>query len=225
MGKSTEQAKQSSPAKATPTERRSPGKAKKPVPMRQKKSPLTLYVVNFGPPFTFEIYFYEKNGNEDGFHFGVTKYMRGNETDTHSLFDAANFTQGLSRRVPGSADIVAKSVETNYDRRIFLRYPRESESTPATRATGLAALKSFLLDPRFSKYPPTAIETVDLTDYENACHTAMDNYIMNGDIKELVMEDCNATDLNDSFKKAFPEVASCIWQSIHVGEFRKSLGF
>jgi hypothetical protein len=220
MGRTT----QSSAAKTTP-ERRSPGKAKKPVPTRQKKSPLTLYVVNFGPPFTFEIYLYEKNEKEDGFHFGITKYMRGNETDTHSLFDAANFTQTLSRRVPGSADIVSKSVETNYDRRIFLRYPKESESTPETRATGLAAMKSFLQDPRFSRYPPTEIDTVDLTDYQHDHHTAMDNYIMNNDIQELVMEDCNAADLNDGFKEAFPEVASCIWQSKHVGEYGHSLGF
>ena len=193
--------------------------------MRQKKTPLTLYVVNFGPPFTFEIYFYEKNINEDGFTYGVSKYMRGNEADVHERFDAANFTQALSRRVAGSADIVAKSAETKYDRRIFLRYPKESESTAKTRATGLAAMKSFLQDPRFSRYPPTEIETVDLTDYQHAHHTAMDNYIMNDDIQELVMEDCNAEDLNDEFKETFPEVASCIWQSINVGEFGRSLGF
>jgi hypothetical protein len=225
MAKSTEAVKNSSPAKATPPERRSPGKGKKAVPMRQKKTPLTLYVVNFGPPFTFEIYFYEKNIYEDGFTNGVLKYMRGNEAESHEGFDDANFTKALSRRVAGSADIVAKSAETNYDRRIFLRYPKESESTPKTRVTGLAAMKSFLQDPRFSRYPPTEIETVDLTDYQHAQHTAMDNYIMNNDIQELVLEDCNAEDLNDDFKKAFPEVASCIWKSNNAGEFGRSLGF
>jgi hypothetical protein len=225
MKESTKVVKKSSPVKPSPPERRSPGKGKKPVPMRQKKSPLTLYVVNFGPPFIFELYFYEKNGNEDGFTNGISKYMRGNETEEHELFDAGNFTQGLARRVSGSSDVVAKSTETGYDRRIFLRYPRELESTPATRAEGLAAMKSFLQDARFSRYPPAEIETVDLTDYENANHMAMDDYIMNSVIQEVVLQDCDPADLNDGFKDAWPDVASCIWQSKNVGEFGRSLGF
>ena len=60
--------KESPPARASPQAERSPEKAKKPVPMRKKKTPLTIYVINFGPPFSFEIYFYEKNGSEDGLY-------------------------------------------------------------------------------------------------------------------------------------------------------------
>jgi hypothetical protein len=225
MAKTKETVKESPAAKGSPQAKRSPGKANKPVPMRKKKMPLTLYTINFGPPFAFEIYFYEKNGSEDGFTNGVTKYMRGNETDVHELFDNANFTEALSRRVPGSNDIVAKSSETNYDRRIFMRYPPDAESTPATRSTGLLALKSFLQDARFSRYPPAQIETLDLTDYENVRPTPMDDYMMNGDIKDVLLHACDAADLNESFKDTWPETAKCIWQSSNVGEFGRALGF
>jgi hypothetical protein len=217
--------KQTPPAKASPQAKRSPGKAKKPVPMRMKKMPLTIYAINFGPPFAFELYIYEKNGSEDGFTNGITKYMRGNEVEVHELFDTANFTQFWQRRVHGSPDIVAKSAENNYDRRLFLRYPAEGESTPETRATGLLAMKSFLQDPRFSRYPPVQIETVDITDFETMRPPAMDDYMMNCDIKEVVLHACEAADLNEDFKETFPDCAKCIWQSNHVGEFGRSLGF
>jgi hypothetical protein len=193
--------------------------------MRKKKTPLTIYVINFGPPFSFEIYFYEKNGSEDGFTNGVTKYMRGNEIEVHESFDAANFTQALMRRESGTNDVVAKSAENNYDRKLFLRYPASAESTPSTRATGLAALKSFLQDARFSRYPPAQIDTLDITDYDAVFPPPMDNYMMNSDIKDVVIHACEPGDLDEDFKDNFPECAKCIWRSRHFGEFGKSLGF
>jgi hypothetical protein len=217
--------KESPPAKASPQAKRSPGKAKKPVPMRKKKMPPTLYAINFGPPFPFELYFYEKNHSEDGFTNGITKYIRGNEIEVHESFDAANFTQALLRRVSGSDDEIAKSTENNFDRKLFLRYPPSGESTPSTRATGLAALKSFLQDARFSRFPAAQIETVDITDFESDFPLPMDDYMMNSDIKDAVIHACAAGDLNDDFKATFPQCAKCIWQSHHVGEFGESLGF
>ena len=217
--------KESSPAKASPQAKRSPEKAKKPVPMRKKKTSLTIYVINFGPPFPFEIYFYEKNGSEDGYTNGITKYIRGNETEVHESFDAANFTQALLRRESGSDDIVAKSAENNYDRKLFLRYPASAESTPSTRATGLAATKSFLQDPRFSLYPPTLIDTLDITNFESVFPPPMDDYMMNSDIKDVVIHACEEDDLNEDFKDNYPECAKCIWRSRHFGEFGQSLGF
>jgi hypothetical protein len=218
-------AKESSPAKASAKPKRSPEKAKKPVPMRKKKASLTIYVINFGPPFPFEIYYFEKNSSEDGYTNGLTKYIRGNETEVHESFDAANFTQTLLRRKSGSDDVVAKSVQNNYDRKLFLRYPPSADSTPSTRATGLAAMKSFLQDSRFSLYPPTLIDTLDLTDFESVFPPPMDDYMMNSDIKEAVIHACEEDDLDEDFKENYPDCAKCIWHSVHCGEFGRSLGF
>lgn len=206
-------------------QRNSPGKAKKAVPMRKKKQVLTIKCINFGPPFTFELYYYEKNSTEDGFTNGIVKYIRGNEQDVHEEFDNANFTQALQRRVALSADIVAKNPENNYDRKVFLRYPPDGESTPATRATGLLAMRSFLQDSRFSRYPPATIEMLDVTNFDSEKPAAMDEYIMNCDIQSLVVHDVQDTDLKSNFKAEFPECANCIWKSENVGDFGQSLGF
>ena len=217
--------KDTPPAKASPQAKRSPEKAKKPVPMRKKKPTLTISVINFKPPFPFELYFYEKSASEDGFTHGVTKYMRGNEDEVHESFDAANFTQTLLRRKSGSNDVVAKSAENNYDRKIFLRYPPSDESTTSTRANGLEAFKSFLLDARFQRYPPTQVHTLDITNFESVYPTPMDDYMMNSDIKDAVIHACEESDLNEDFKENFPDCAKNIWQSRHFGEFGESLGF
>ena len=125
--------------------------------------------------------------------------MRGNEIEVHESFDAANFTQTSLRRESGSNDAVAKSAENNYDRKLFLCYPASDESTPSTRAKGLEALKNFLQDARFSRYPPTLIETLDITNFESVSPTPMDDYMMNSDIKDVVIHACEAGDLNEDF--------------------------
>ena len=204
---------------------RSPGKANKMVPTRVKKQPLTIYALGFGDPFTFELYYFEKNGTEDGFTHGITKYMRGSKEDVHELFDTANFTQVLSRRIPQSNDIVMKNAGNNYDRTLFLRYPPDGDSTAATRATGLMAMKAFLMDARFSRYPPTTIATVDVSDYDSKLPTSMDSFMMNADIQAVLLQDLDSSLLNESFKSDFPDHAKIIWSGANVGDFGRSLGF
>ena len=134
-------------------------------------------------------------------------------------------TQALERHVALSTDIVAKNPENNYDRKVFLRYPPDGESTPATRATGLLAMRSFLQDSRFSRYPPATIEMLDVTNFDSEKPAAMDEYIMNCDIQSLVVHDVQDTDLKSNFKAEFPECANCMWKSENVGDFGQSLGF
>ena len=217
----------STPTKKTPASaKRSPGKSYKPIPKKvpMKKAP-TLSAINFGPPFAFEIYFYEKSDTDDAFTYGIVKQIRGEELETHPLFDNANFVQVLPRRVSGSEDVPLQNGTNNYDRRLFLRYPPEGESTKTTREKGLHAMKAFLQDKKFSKFPPTEIDIQDLTNYEEDFPRTMDDYMMNSDIKAAVEQACDPDDLDEDFKKNFPDCAKCIWKSKNVGEFGKSLGF
>ena len=228
IAKSTPTKKVDSPARKaiTTVKRTSPGKSNKPIPVKKEKNRApTLSVVSFGPPFTFEIYFFEKTETDDGFTHGITKQIRG-EGQSHTLFDSANFISHLTRRIPGSDDVVMRNKENDYERRLFLRYPPERESTKETRESGLNAVRSFLMDPRFSRYPPTVIDLRDLTNYDQTDFpTPMDDYMMNNDIKEAIIQCCDETDLDDEFKVNFPETSMCLWQSQHVGEFGSSLGF
>lgn len=217
----------STPTKKTPVPaKRSPGKSYKPIPMKlkMKKAP-TLSAINFGPPFAFEIYFYEKSDTDDAFTHGIIKQIRGEEIEVHPLFDNANFVQVLPRRVPGSEDVPLQNGTNNYDRRLFLRYPPEGDSTKTTREKGLHAMKAFLQDKRFSKFPPTEIDIQDLTNYEEPFPRTMDDYMMNSDIKAAIEQACDPDDLDEDFKTNFPDCAKCIWKSNHVGEFGRSLGF
>ncbi len=202
----------STPTKKTPASaKRSPGKSYKPIPKKvpMKKAP-TLSAINFGPPFAFEIYFYEKSDTDDAFTYGIVKQIRGEELETHPLFDNANFVQVLPRRVPGSEDVPLQNGTNNYDRRLFLRYPPEGESTKTTREKGLHAMKAFLQDKKFSKFPPTEIDIQDLTNYEEDFPRTMDDYMMNSDIKAAVEQACDPDDLDEDFKKNFPDCAKCI---------------
>ena len=139
-----------SPTKTTPTKKidaatkrvvtpskRSPMKSNKPIPVKKEKNRAPcLSVVNFGPPFSFEIYFFEKNELNDGFTNGISKQISGNG-QSHRLFDEANFVSQLTRRVPGSNDVVMKNAENDYERRLFLRFPPQLVSTKETRNAGL----------------------------------------------------------------------------------------
>ncbi len=215
------------PTKKAPSPtKRSPGKSYKPIPkkLQMKKAP-TISVVHFGPPFAFELYFYEKSDTDDAFTYGIIKQIRGEQIESHHLFDNANFVQVLPRRVPGSADVPMQNGENNYDRRLFLRYPPEEESTKTTREKGLHAIKTFLQDKRFSKFPPSEIDIQDLTNHEDKFPRAMDDYMMNTDIKAAIEQACDPDDLDENFKTNFPDCAKCIWRSDNVGEFGKSLGF
>ena len=204
--------------------KRSPAKANKPLPvMMAKKNALRLSVISFGDPFAFELYFYERSETDDGYTYGITKQIRGEGPATHDLFDAANFVQQLTRRIPGSDDIAMKNSDGKYDRRLFLRYPSERVTTAETRAAGLNAMKALLMHKSFSTYPASDVEVRDLTD--TAVATPMDNYMMNKDIQAAVLQALDETELDANFRENYPDIAERMWQSSNVGAFGRSLGF
>ena len=93
----------------------SPGKANKPVLMRKKKPCHAVYCINFGPPFMFELYFYQKSNGDNGFTNAIIKYICSSEKEVHDLFEEANFVETLPHRKLQSDDEVARNTENSYD--------------------------------------------------------------------------------------------------------------
>ena len=123
-------------------------------------------------------------------------------------------------------NIVMKNAENDYERRLFLRFPPQLVSTKETRNAGLNAVRDFLMDGRFSRYPPSSIDIRDLTDYDTSDDPqSMDQFMMNSDIKEAIIQECSEVDLDEEFFENFPETARNIWQSPHFGDYGATLGF
>lgn len=182
-----------------------------------------VYVLHFGEPFAFELYWYEKDPLNDGYTNALSKYIkRGADKDFHDELDACHFTECINRRVAGSDDEVQTNTSNTYTRVLFVRYPLGDESTPATRQKGLAAVKSFLMDKRFSLYPPENVLVEDLT--ENS-KVAMDSMMMNDDIQARLEEDVDKEHLDADFKVDFPDCAKRCWLGEYVNEWAKGLGF
>ena len=209
----------SSPAK------KSPSKPNKEVPIPKSKQRDSLYCLAFDENFSFELYFYQKTDDDDGFTHGLAKYIRGNEDETHKDLDKCNFTEVLVRRSPGSNNNPLQNRKDTYQRKLFLRYPTEGRTDEKIRGEGLAAVKSFLMDSRFTKYPPSNIDTFDITDYNTNSPTPMDHYMMNKDIEAAIKQNLDASFLNNQFKSEYPEIAERLWTSKYPGEYGKTLGF
>ena len=66
-----------------------------------------------------------------------------------------------------------------------------------------------MLDERFSRYPPPQITLHDMTDITDIM--ALDKFVVDTVIRELMEEDIPETELNDTFVQTFPEFASYCW--------------
>lgn len=214
---------------ASPKKAKMPLKrVKKEIPSPSKKgsSGPSINVVGFGEPFTLELYWYEKNQRQDGFIDSLRRYINSAGTRihdedalTHSGVDGANFTEITVRRVPRSQD------ETMYDgeypRFLIVRY-LNGPSTAETRQVGLEALKSFLMDGRFQRYPiANSVPTIDRT-YEGA---AFDEYVKDDKIKQFMEEDIDPAELDEDFFSTFPDCAKICWKGPYYSEFARTLGF
>jgi hypothetical protein len=197
-------------------------KPNSPLPTKAKKS-MKLKCFGLPYPFRCELYTYEKNSNDDGYSYGGVKYIRGEFTDeVHELFDRANFTEVLTRREPHSKNRAMEN-PAGYRRTVFVRYPRSGESTPETRQEGLEAMKSFLMDSRFSTYPPKDIETVDMTNED--CYTPLDELLMDEDIEKIMKTDIPLDALNEDFYKEYEGFADVCWAGPNYSDWAKTLGF
>jgi hypothetical protein len=197
-------------------------KVNSPTPTKQKKA-LKLTCYGWCKPLRFEVYLYEKSINEDGYTWGVQKYLKDEFEQKHESLEHANFTRVLTRRVPFSSN-VAMTGASGYRRVVFIRYPKGDEgSTKETRQEGLQAMKSFLMDPKFSDYPPKIIETEDLTNEDN--YAPLDQFLMDDDIEELMKLDIPLEVLDGNFKEEYGGFADACWRGPNFSDWAKTLGF
>lgn len=208
-------------------------KTEMPSPTTKSKPESILKVWAPPEPFYFEAYMYEKNAKEDGFIHGIRQYLKNSGTDDYPVsetFDNANFTRLVSRRIPHSANLEMKS-PNGYNRFVIIRQLGDPEnpsvavpSTVETRKEGLAALKSFLKDPRFSKYPVNdSLQTLDITadDSKMAC----DTWLMDSTIQEMMETDIDSDILTAGFVEEFPDVAKFCWAGPNFSDWARELGF
>lgn len=218
------------PVKLPPAKkaRGSPKKKKKTrIPNKQDKKGkhvVTLTVQAFQEPFAFEAFSYTCAENVDAYTFGCKKYLDGNFNELISAdLDNANFVKYVYRRVPRSNNDRATSQGTKFWRCLMIRYPKEEETNATTRQQGLEALSAFLRDSRFTQYPPTEILLNDATD--ETAFPALDEFFLDSDIKDFVIEDVQAELRTPTFFNEWTDFARSIWAGPYYSDFARSLGY
>jgi hypothetical protein len=201
-----------------------PRRKNAPMPQRKKKLSYQLTVQAFPEPFAFEKYiFHYGNDEKDGFLYSLKQFLSGNlEENPQTLVDA-NVTACPDHRIPFSNDEVLKDADNVYHRCIIVRYPKEGESTPETRITGLNLLADFFMDHNFSKFPPAFIDKSDITDLDNP--SPLDMFFLDKEIKDFIIQAIDEKYLNKTFVATFPEFAKLCWSGKHISVFAQSLGF
>ena len=196
---------------------------------RARRSP-TLTVHAFKEPLTFEAYIYEASPGNDGFVASFQKVMDG--SDRCDYLTEANFTKFVWRRDPNhsndpnSENTILHNTSTakkDFWRGIMIRYPNNEGSSPETREEGLQVLKSFLMDPQFTDYPPSDIETMDATNMEDP--PALDEYFLDHGIKAFLTEDLEESDFDPGFYDRYTEFAQKCWSHSKPSKWALKLGF
>ena len=137
--------------------------------------------------------------------------------------DGANFTAYMYRRQPNSNNQVMHNDGTDFWRMLLIRYPPNGESTAQSRQEGMEALRQFLMDDRFSDFPPSTIGLTDATDEEN--YTPLDDLFLDSGIKTLMEEDVPVHDLNSNFYASYPDFALKCWGGRFRSPYANILGF
>ena len=100
---------------------------------------------------------------------------------------------------------------------VIVRYPKERESTAQTRKEGLELIGSFFMDPKFSKFPPVAIEKIDQTDEDDPC--PLDTFFKDEDIEEFMRTDVAEKELDSDFVEKYSDFAKLCWSGNHYSDF------
>ena len=184
------------------------------------KTNTTIICLGYAKELGCEIYLMTR-GSGDAYYQGVVKYMKGEfPGQSHELFDECDFFKVCTRRMPRSSN--ETMTNGGYRRVVLIRFP-EGGSTTETRQQGMEALKSFLMDSRFSQYPPREIETSDQTDESKP--PSLDDYFTDEDIKLLMEQLFNEELLTSDFADVFPTFAKHCWAGKNVSDWARSIGF
>lgn len=194
---------------------------------RQKGRNPRLTVVVFAKEFRFEAYFYEKGNGDQGFVNTLKDYMNGKISLTSEELDKINLVDYVTRRVPNSDnETLTTAPHETYPSNLFIRYPSIEGSTPETRKEGLEAIKAFLQDTRFNKYPPKEIDLIDLSVEDETMVPSLDEYFMDEDIRTFVEDNVRKDSLNENFAETFPDFARKCWRYNYISDYgRNNLGY
>lgn len=184
----------------------------------KKPNSCSLKICKFHETLSFEMIIYERTDGEDGYLHFVRQFAQGEREN--DVLEKLGINRLVPRRMPDTNNEIMLGVKKGYWRQIIVRYVDEP-STTETRKEALDQLKTFFLDPNFTKYPPPMIETIDLTDSDKS----LDDYFLDDDIQTLMKEDIEEEDLNGNFTRNFAEFAQICWKYDHVSQWARSLGF
>ena len=201
---------------ASPPRRKNAG-----LPERKKKITNQLTVRAFQDPFSFEMYIFQVGEGKDGFLNNIRMFINDELKGNPQMLMDANVTRLAHRRIPFSNN--EAMMNGIHERQVIVTYPRELKSTSETRAKGLQQISSFFMDPKFARFPPSAIEQIDMTDEEDP--SPLDEFFMDDEIEAFMKHEFEEENLDTDVVKNFPELAAKCWSGTHVSDFARSLGF
>lgn len=192
---------------------------------RVKKGNIRISVVTFAAEFKFEAYYVEKPNGDQAYVNHLKEYVQGKLTEKSAAIDGINIVDYCNWRIPNTDNkTMTTAAQETYPKNLFIVYPKENETTEATREKGLAAMKNFLMDPTFTRYPAEAVDVIDLTD--EAHPPALDEYFMDRDIQKFMEEDLSVEVLDSTFATKFPAFARKCWRFNFISDWGMyTLGF
>ena len=212
--------------RASPQKKKSELKAKAPTikDLRKKNGAThTITVYAFDKSFKVEAYLYTVNDLDDGFLNGFRSYIEGAEGYQCPYMDAANFCYLWNHRVPNTVNEVMTNNKNIYWRRIMIRYLGGETSTPETRREGAETLRRFLLDTKYTNFPPKSIAITDGTN-EDDPH-ALDEFFTDDKIEFMMKQDLDEAELDGNFYSRYTEFAQKIWSNPSMSRFANKYGF
>jgi hypothetical protein len=177
---------------------------------------LTAY--GFNCNFSFEAYTYTKEDGSDAFTFHFKQFENG--IIKSDLLNGFNLDSIVDRRIPGNGN--ETKFGNGWKQIVLIRNIKES--TPKTRMEGLAILKKFCEDPKYSTYVPKNLATTDATNIENPFPL---DYLFKDDKIEYYLK-CQfiESELNESFYMKYTDLAKSIWSTEKVyAKFAGTLGY
>ena len=185
---------------------------------RQGKIKSKPEIVAFAPhpSFHFKGHIYQHNPTNNGHTAAVQKFGKGKLE--HDALTEVGFTMHKFQRQPGRNNNIAKNEGNGFWRIIFLREIEEPSMTE-THRKGKDCLEAFLVDPRNTKYLQDLIDCTDL-----GGGVPLDLFFLDDDTNEMLKDDFEESDLDETFYTKFPKFARICWDADHNCDFADSLG-
>ena len=173
-----------------------------------KRPRFSLTVWGF-PPLCIEAYAYRKGTDRDGYGNHYRKCVDGDEECKE--LDDAGFSQYFTRRISKLQNVPLVGAD-EWACFIYVRWvPGMNPSTAQTREEGLSFFRKYLMDPRYSRYPPNDILTMDLTNVNEPL--GMDNFFLDEHILLFIKDLFQPSIANEDFFRDHNNIAKLFFSS------------